>query len=128
MGAQLTTTASEAAITSRNDGPPSWLVFRKSSRIAAAAANQPDQDLDNNLDGASGSHDPPDLDGLTADLSLTKRVDNETPRLGDLVTYTLTVLNSGPSTTTGVVGSIARSTITRSSGRTGPGNSRWMLP
>ena len=71
--------------------------------LAEVFGAQPDQNPDNNLDGAHGQHDPDDLDRFTADLSLTKIVDNETPSVGDLITYTLTVLNSGPSTTSGVV-------------------------
>ncbi|WP_441788403.1 LPXTG cell wall anchor domain-containing protein [Leifsonia sp. 2MCAF36] len=38
-----------------------------------------------------------------ADLSVSKTVDNPTPVLGSNVTFTLTVVNDGPSDTTGVV-------------------------
>ena len=37
-----------------------------------------------------------------ADLSLTKTIDNATPKIGETITYTITVTNSGPSGTSGV--------------------------
>ncbi len=37
-----------------------------------------------------------------ADLSLTKTIDNATPKIGETITYTLTLTNSGPLATTGV--------------------------
>jgi len=37
-----------------------------------------------------------------ADLSLSKTVDNTTPTIGDIITFTLTLKNSGPSATTNV--------------------------
>ena len=37
-----------------------------------------------------------------SDLSLTKSVDNETPRVGDNITFTLVLSNAGPETATGV--------------------------
>jgi len=37
-----------------------------------------------------------------ADLSLSKTVDNTTPTIGDIITFTLTLNNSGPSATTNV--------------------------
>ena len=71
--------------------------------LAEVSSDQPDPDLDNNLDGAHGQHDPDDIDRLSADLSLSKTVDNETPSVGELITYRIEVLNNGPSTTDGVV-------------------------
>ena len=37
-----------------------------------------------------------------ADLSLTKTIDNATPKIGDSITYTLILTNSGPADATGV--------------------------
>ena len=36
------------------------------------------------------------------DLNVSKTVDNSTPNVGDIVTYTLSVINNGPSDATGV--------------------------
>ncbi len=52
---------------------------------------------ENNLTIDAGIHIP-----LSADLSLTKTVDNETPDDGDVVNFTITVTNSGPHSATGV--------------------------
>ncbi|NJN76168.1 MAG: DUF11 domain-containing protein, partial [Synechococcaceae cyanobacterium RL_1_2] len=40
--------------------------------------------------------------GASADLSLTKTVDNASPNVGDNVVYTVTVNNTGPSDATNV--------------------------
>ena len=71
--------------------------------LAEVFGDQPDQDPDNNLDGAHGQHDPDDIDRLSADLNLTKTVDNEMPAPGEEITYRIEVRNDGPSTTAGVV-------------------------
>ena len=79
-------------------GPATNNLFNR----ATVSGDQPDPDPDNNLDGDAGQHDPSDPDRLIADLSMTKTVDNLTPRVGDEITYRLSLLNSGPSTTAGV--------------------------
>ncbi len=43
------------------------------------------------------------IDVSEADLSLSKMVDNPTPGTGDTITYTIVVMNQGPSPATGVV-------------------------
>jgi large repetitive protein len=67
------------------------------------AADQPD------LSSTPGNNDPDENDQDSAtvtpeaiELSLTKMVDNGTPDLGDNVTFTILVMNAGPSTATGV--------------------------
>ncbi len=59
------------------------------------SADQYDPDPSNNQASATAT---PQM----ADLSLTKIVDNPTSYVGDTVTFTVTVLNSGPDTATGV--------------------------
>ena len=70
--------------------------------VAKASADQPDHNPGNNVSAAQAQHDPAAPERFTADLSLTKTVDNPTPSVGDLVTFTLTLANSGPSATAGV--------------------------
>ncbi|MEL6656096.1 MAG: SdrD B-like domain-containing protein [Bacteroidota bacterium] len=59
-------------------------------------------ELDLNDDGTPDLEDDVCGDVPRADLSLIKVVDNETPDIGDLVTFTITVTNDGPSDATGV--------------------------
>src|SRR5262249_44453270 len=58
-------------------------------------ADQFDPNTANN--SASASTQP-----QSADLALAKSVDNPTPNVGDTVTFTVTLLNAGPITATGV--------------------------
>ncbi len=58
--------------------------------------------------GTTGQTDVSSTDALVtgaqckADLSLTKTIDNATPKIGETITYTLILTNSGPLETTGV--------------------------
>ena len=56
-----------------------------------------DQDLDDEDDGDNAKVTP-----QTADLNLVKFVDNATPNVGDIVTFTIRVTNEGPNDATGV--------------------------
>ena len=67
----------------------------------------------NNIVTVNGTeHDPNPLNNQddvvlngqpSADMAVTKTVDNPTPNVGDLVTFTITVFNAGPNDATGVV-------------------------
>ena len=60
-----------------------------------------------NEEDSNEANDETDADANTnpspvVDLSLVKTVDNESPKVGEQVTFTLTINNAGPSTATGV--------------------------
>jgi uncharacterized repeat protein (TIGR01451 family) len=62
-----------------------------------AAADQTDNNSTNNTGSASFT-----VPRFDADISLTKTVNNATPNEGQLITYTVTARNNGPSTATGL--------------------------
>ena len=72
------------------------------AQVTAADQNDVDSTPGNNIasedDQASVSFATP-----IADLSLTKTVDNSSPNVGDTVTFTVTINNSGPDNATGVI-------------------------
>ena len=68
---------------------------------ATVAATTADQDATDNDASAAVTVDAPTA--VTADLSVTKTVDDDAPTAGDLVTYTITVTDEGPADATGVV-------------------------
>ncbi|QCX37140.1 DUF11 domain-containing protein [Aureibaculum algae] len=99
--------------------------------ITLANADTDGDGLDNSTDATNGYSDPggtidnpltnpiilPDVDGdantggdvdfrdaiNSADLELTKTVDNSNPNQGDDITFTITILNNGPSSTSEIV-------------------------
>ena len=69
------------------------------------AADQFDIDSTPNNDDGDQSEDDEDPEVITpevADLNLVKTVNDATPSVGDVVTFTIAVTNEGPSTATGV--------------------------
>ncbi len=70
------------------------------TNTATVSGNQPDPEPGNNTITITPTI-PPTPDPK-ADLSVTKTVSNPTPVVGDSVTFTITVLNNGPSEATGV--------------------------
>ena len=60
------------------------------TNVANVTSDTPDPDLTNNEDNATV-----DI-GHEADLAVVKVVSNSTPKLGDVVTWTITVTNNGP--------------------------------
>ena len=76
--------------------------------VDSTPGNGVDTDGDGNVIDDTGDED--DGDGATVtpeaqliDLELSKSVDNPTPSIGDAVTFTVIVVNQGPTTATGVV-------------------------
>jgi uncharacterized repeat protein (TIGR01451 family) len=68
-----------------------------------------------------------------ADLGLTKIVSNQTPNVGDVITFTVTLSNAGPSTATGVTvqdllpGGLSLVSSTPSQGAYVPGSGVWTV-
>ena len=75
------------------------------AEITASDLSDPDSTVNN--DGGAKTANEDDEAAVTvtpqtADLSLTKSVDNATPNVGDTINFTLTVINAGLGATTGV--------------------------
>ncbi len=70
---------------------------------AAVTAEQADPDPSNNTASAQAQRSPYDLSRFRADLRMTKTASDDTPSVGQEITYTVSVTNDGPSTTSGVV-------------------------
>ncbi|TWU57755.1 DUF11 domain-containing protein [Rubripirellula reticaptiva] len=71
------------------------------AEITAAGQFDSDSTPDNNID-TEDDYAAVSITPASADLSLTKSVDTAAPNVGDVVTFTLTLANAGPDTTTGV--------------------------
>ena len=77
--------------------------YKNTAELIAMDTYDPDSTPNNNL----GSEDDQDTvvpmpQGL-ADLSISKSVDNETPNVGDVVRFVISITNDGPSAASGVM-------------------------
>ncbi|WP_161594377.1 gliding motility-associated C-terminal domain-containing protein [Flagellimonas alvinocaridis] len=77
--------------------------YRNTAELIALETYDPDSTPNNNLSSEDDQASVvPVPDGL-ADLSLVKIVDNPTPNVGDVVRFTISVTNNGPTDATGVI-------------------------
>lgn len=77
--------------------------YRNTAELIALETYDPDSTPNNNLSSEDDQASVvPVPDGL-ADLSLVKIVDNPTPNVGDVVRFTISITNNGPTDATGIV-------------------------
>ena len=67
------------------------------TNVAEVTSDTPDYDLTNNVDNATVDSDH------EADLAIVKVVSDSTPKVGDVITWTITVTNKGPERAVDVV-------------------------
>ncbi|WP_109745330.1 DUF7507 domain-containing protein [Arcicella aurantiaca] len=72
------------------------------AEISKSDQLDPDSEPNNGLQNGEDDEASVIVGGQSADLSLTKDVDNQLPNVGDIVTYSIKIKNSGPSTATNV--------------------------
>ncbi len=77
--------------------------YNNIAEVIASDNNDPDATAGNNDPSEDDQDNANPVPIPLADLSLTKTVDNEFPDVADSVTFTVTVMNDGPSDATGVV-------------------------
>jgi uncharacterized repeat protein (TIGR01451 family) len=75
--------------------------FTNSAQVSASNQYDPDS-RPNNDNPTEDDQDFATVAGDSADLSVTKTVDNPRPNVGNQIVYTVTVNNAGPSVATGV--------------------------
>ncbi len=98
------------------------------SNIATkSAANEPDPNTSNDTAAASINAAP------AADIAVQKTVDRSTPAVGEMVSFTVTVTNQGPSDATGIVlqdtlpAGLTLTSSTPSQGTYVPGTGTWSV-
>jgi uncharacterized repeat protein (TIGR01451 family) len=95
--------------------------------IAVSASDQPDPDTSNNNAGAAVNA------GASADIAVSKGVDNAVPNVGDSVTYTINATNNGPNDATGIEitdslpAGVTFVSATPSQGTYNPGSGVWTV-
>ena len=72
------------------------------AEISKSDQLDPDSEVNNGLQNGEDDEASVTVGGQVADLSLTKDVDNATPNVGNVITYSIKVKNSGPSKATNV--------------------------
>ncbi len=72
-----------------------------SAEIIASSQLDPDSTPDNNIPGEDDQSSA-ELSPELVDLALKKSLSNDSPNIGDTITYTLELSNDGPTTATGV--------------------------
>ena len=77
--------------------------YRNTAELIALGTYDPDSTPNNNVSSEDDQATVIPVPNGLADLSLTKMVDNATPNVGDVVRFTVTVTNDGPTDATGVV-------------------------
>ncbi|TWT56070.1 DUF11 domain-containing protein [Allorhodopirellula solitaria] len=76
--------------------------FENLAEVVAADQFDSDSTPDNGFDNGEDDTARVTVTPASADLSLTKTVDDDTPNVGDDVVFTLTVRNDGPDTAAGI--------------------------
>ncbi|MEA5461378.1 gliding motility-associated C-terminal domain-containing protein [Arcicella sp. LKC2W] len=89
-------------ITKITNTPLSSLQITNRAEISKSDQLDPDSEPNNGLQNGEDDEASVIVGGQSADLSLTKDVDNPTPNVGDVITYTIKVKNTGLSAATNV--------------------------
>ncbi len=76
--------------------------FENRTQVIAADQFDSDSTPDNGFDNGEDDTASVTVTPASADLSLTKTIDDDTPNVGDDVIFTLTVRNDGPDTANGI--------------------------
>ncbi len=77
--------------------------YRNTAELIALDTYDPDSTPNNNVSSEDDQATVVPVPNGLADLSLTKIVDNATPNVGDVVRFTISIANDGPTDATGVV-------------------------
>jgi large repetitive protein len=91
----------EAVLTFRAKVIASGSITNK-AQITKSDQYDPDSQTNNGTENNEDDTDAVTIGGQQADLSLKKDIDNANPNIGDIVTYSITVNNAGPSVATNV--------------------------